>query len=351
MVVTAFVGANCSVGLGTPGRLFGVSKASIGNFENGARRIKVEPRQRREAQIRRRGSRTICFIKGRTVVEPADLHDQQVIFWNGPGGERWAKQQDMIDDVLAPVATLAIEAAAPRLGESVIDVGCGGGVTSRMLAGLVGAAGRVIGLDVSAPLLTLARRTPNPPANLEFRLADAASAPLEDLVADLVFSRFGVMFFGDPAAAFANLRRGMRPGGRLAFACWRAPRENPWMMVPLQAAYRHVPRLPELGPEDPGPFSFADAARVKRILDAAGFGDISVQPRNLVLDLAAGGGLEAAVGFATAVGAASRAIEDQPENTRRAATSAIREALAPFVAGGSVRLAGAIWLVAAVNPG
>jgi SAM-dependent methyltransferase len=289
--------------------------------------------------------------KGRNVTEPADLHAHQVEYWNGPGGERWAMQQAMTDRLLAEVATLAIEAAAPRAGETVIDVGCGGGTTSRILAGLVGVSGRVVGIDVSGPLLRLARQTANLPANLEFRVADAASAPLENLAADLVFSRFGVMFFGDPAAAFANLRRGMRSGGRLAFACWRTPRENPWMMVPLQAAYRHAPRLPELGPEDPGPFSFADPARVRRILEAAGFRDIAMQPGNLAFDLAQGGGLAAAVGFATAVGPASRAMEEQPEETRRAAAEAIREALAPFAAGGGVALAGAIWLVAAVNPG
>src|SRR6202011_2354551 len=111
-------------------------------------------------------------------------------------------------------------------------------------------------------------------------LADATVYPFVSGSFDLLVSRFGVMFFAQPALSFANLRRALRPSGRLAFACWREPRDNPWLMMPLEAVYKHAPKLPQLGPEDPGPFSFASEARVNRILSEAGFSAIAMERRN-----------------------------------------------------------------------
>jgi hypothetical protein len=155
------------------------------------------------------------------------------------------------------------------------------------------------------------------------------------------------MFFADPAKSFANLHGALRPSGRLTFACWREPRENPWMMTPLQAVYKHAPRLPQQGPEDPGPFSFASEARVHRILDAAGFEQVAMEPCNLALDIAIGGGLDAAVHGALEIGPASRALEDQPASVREAAMQSIREALAPHLKGNTVALPASIWIVTA----
>ena len=134
-----------------------------------------------------------------------------------------------------------------------------------------------------------------------------------------MISRFGVMFFADPALSFANLRKALKPAGRLVFTCWREPRLNPWLMAPLKAATRHAPRLPKLGPEDPGPFSFADEERVRRILSAAGFVDVALEPVDLELDTAVGLGFENAVASALEIGPASRALEGQPDEVRSAA--------------------------------
>jgi hypothetical protein len=139
----------------------------------------------------------------------------------------------------------------------------------------------------------------------------------------------------------------LRPVGRLTFACWREPRDNSWLMVALQAVYRHVPKLPQLGPEDPGPFSFASEERVRRILDEAGFSSIALERCNLSLDIAIGRGLEAAVEAALEVGPASRGLEGQPADIRAAATNSIREALAPLARGQAVPLAASIWIVTA----
>ncbi len=185
-------------------------------------------------------------------------------------------------------------------------------------------------------------------ANIDWVRADAATHRFAPAGFDLLISRFGVMFFGDPPAAFANLRRALRPGGRLVFVCWRGIGENPWMQVPLHAAYAHVPRLPKPEPGAPGPFAFADPARITGILVEAGWPAPTIAPLDQLIDIAAGGGLEAAVVQATCMGAAARAMQDQPEAARAAATDAIRAALAPYARGPRVALPGAMWLVTAI---
>jgi ubiquinone/menaquinone biosynthesis C-methylase UbiE len=277
-------------------------------------------------------------------------HEQnadQIAYWNGPGGQRWARRQQAQDVLLAPIADILIDRARPKAGERIVDVGCGSGVTTIAFAQKVGASGHVLGVDVSSPMLEQARASKPASAPVEFVLADATVFPFDPASVDLVTSRFGVMFFADPAKSFSNMLGALRPSGRLAFACWRVPRENPWMMTPLQAVYKHAPKLPQQGPEDPGPFSFASEARVHRILDAAGFKNIAMEPCDLALDIAIGGGLDAAVRGALEIGPASRALEDQPAEVREAATQSIREALAPHVKGNTVPLPAAIWIVTA----
>jgi SAM-dependent methyltransferase len=283
-------------------------------------------------------------------MEPPLGHQQnadQIAYWNGPGGQHWADRQATQDVVLAPVSEVLIDRAKAKAGEHIVDVGCGCGAISIALAPKVGPAGHVLGIDISAPMLARARQMAPTGARIDFVLADATVHPFEPASFDLLVSRFGVMFFADPALSFANLRKAMRPSGRLAFACWRDPRENPFFMAPLQAVYKHAPRLPQLGPEDPGPFSFASEQRVHRVLGAAGFTAIEMEPCDLALDIAVGRGLDAAVESALEIGPAARALAEQPPEVRSAATHSIREALAPFLKGQSVPLPAAIWIVTA----
>jgi SAM-dependent methyltransferase len=277
-------------------------------------------------------------------------HDQnadQIAYWNGPGGRRWADRQAAQDILLRPVADVLIERARPEAGERVIDVGCGSGATSIAFAQEVGPSGRVFGIDVSGPMLDRARASAPKELPVDFALADATVYPFDPASFDLLASRFGVMFFADPALSFSNMRRALRPSGRLAFACWREPRENPFFMAPLQAVYKHVPKLPQQGPEDPGPFAFASEARVRRILGEAGFTRIAMEPCNFALDVAIGRGLDAAVQGALEIGPASRALEGHPESVRAAATNSIRETLATFAKGETVPLPASIWIVTA----
>jgi SAM-dependent methyltransferase len=249
--------------------------------------------------------------------------------------------------VLGPVSDALIDRARPKAGERILDVGCGAGATTMALAEKVGPNGRVLGLDVSAPMLARARHVAPKGAPVDFVLADATVYAFEPAAFDLLASRFGVMFFADPALSFTNLRKALKPSGRLAFACWRDPRENPFFMTALQAVYKHAPKLPPLGPEDPGPFSFASEKRVRRILTEAGFVGIEMEPVDLALDVATGRGIEAAVQGALEIGPASRALQDQPPDVRAAATNSIREALMPFAKGEAVPLPASIWIVTA----
>jgi ubiquinone/menaquinone biosynthesis C-methylase UbiE len=281
-------------------------------------------------------------------IHPANA--DQVAYWNGPGGRRWADRDALQESLFAPVTRALLDRARLSSGERVIDVGCGCGATTLEIAALVGPSGRALGLDVSELMLAQARERAPAGAAVDFLLADATTHPFAPRWANLLFSRFGVMFFADPALAFANLRTGLARGGRLTFACWREAKLNPWQMVALKAACKHVPRLPELGPEDPGPFSFANPERVQGILAKAGFANIVLTPIDLELDIADGGGLAAALAISLQIGSASRALDGQPDDLRAAAAQEIRAALAQHQRGDSVPLGAAIWIVEATNP-
>ncbi len=275
----------------------------------------------------------------------------QVEYWNSAAGRRWRDRQAEQDLVLRPISDRLISTADAKPGERIIDVGCGCGDTTIDFAARVMPGGEALGLDISEPMLARARERAPKNLRARFILADATVYDFEPGWADLAVSRFGVMFFADPASSFANLRKGLKRGGRLAFVCWREAKQNPWMMIPLREAKKHAPPLPETNPDDPGPFAFADDARVRRLLGAAGFADIVVTPVDLDLDLAIGRGLDAAVAGAMGIGPTSRILDGQPEAARAAAAADIRKALAERAQGDRVPLGAAIWIVTAVNPG
>lgn len=274
----------------------------------------------------------------------------QIAYWNGPGGRHWTDRQQLQDVVLAPVSKILIERAAVKAGEAVFDIGCGCGATSFDLLTQVGPGGHVTGVDISEPMLGRARELAPPNMPIEFVLADATVYPFPPASADMLFSRFGVMFFAQPSDSFANMRKALRPGGRLAFACWRTPRDNTWMMLGLQEAYKYVPKLPEMKPDDPGPFSFASEERVRRILGEAGFSNVEMDRVDLLLDIATGRGLEAAIETTLAIGPTSRALENQPPDKIEATTQSIRTMLASHQKGDTIPLGGSIWIVTATNP-
>jgi SAM-dependent methyltransferase len=274
----------------------------------------------------------------------------QIEFWNGPTGQRWTRLATQIEDNLRPFADALLRSLGPKPGERIVDVGCGAGDTTLSLAERVQGHGFVLGVDISRPMLqrATARAANTPEYPVRFVEADAAGHAFERGAFDALFSRFGVMFFADSARAFANLRRALRRGGRVSFACWRAIPENPWVTVPLAAIAKVVVPPPAPPPGAPGPFSFGDPERVRGILAEAGFTEIELAPHDGALTL--GTGLDDAVEFVLSAGPASRLLEGASESDRARARSVVGEALAPHARGGPVALTGAIWLVRAKNP-
>jgi SAM-dependent methyltransferase len=278
---------------------------------------------------------------------PSD-NAEQIAEWNGALGQRWAAMRQEIDRVVTPFGAAALKAAAPQPGERVIDVGCGCGETSIEIARLVGPAGSVLGIDVSQPMLAVAR-SHGQSANLSFQEADASGSPLPAGV-DLLFSRFGVMFFSEPSAAFSHLRKSLRAGGRCVFVCWRTPRDNAWAMTPLAAARQALDITPpQSDPNAPGPFAFADEERLRNILSAAGFGNIELQRFDAAIFL--GPTPRSAAEGAVQLGPVARLLREAGAEHLPIVVDAIERTLAPLAApNGQVSLNGSTWIVAAANP-
>jgi len=269
----------------------------------------------------------------------------QIAYWNGDVGQRWAAQQTRLDAMLAPISEAALDAAAAKPGERVLDIGCGCGETAMKLASAVGSAGSVLGVDISTPMLALAKNRSQGQANLSFTEADAATHRFEPNSFDLLFSRFGVMFFANPDEAFANMRKALKPNGRVAFVCWRDWRESEWVRVPIMAVRPHVPPQPQLGPEDPGPFAFADPARVRRVLANGGFDAITLRPFDTKVGI--GESLDDAVAYLQEFGPVSRALSEASPAQKQQAATALREALVPYAKTTPITVGAAVWIVTA----
>ena len=278
----------------------------------------------------------------------------QVTDWNGQSGERWVANQARLDAMVAVFGQAAIESVAPATGECVLDVGCGAGASTMALATRVGAGGQVLGVDISEPLIGRARALAPPDTPALFQVADASSAELPEGAFDILFSRFGVMFFDDPTGAFAHMRRALRPGGRVAFVCWRGAAENDWVRLPMGAIKGIVPLNAPPDTEAPGPISFGDRERVARILTAAGFTDIAITPFDASIPFGEGrtwdAAIDDAVQLAFEVGPLSRTLADQPDDIRARASAAVRAAFAGLPGERSVMIDGAAWIVMARNP-
>ncbi|MDN7935044.1 methyltransferase domain-containing protein [Burkholderia metallica] len=285
----------------------------------------------------------------------AEQNAYQVANWNGQSEERWVANLTRLDAMVAVFGQTAIEAAAPATGERVLDIGCGAGASSLALAARVGAGGQVLGVDISEPLIDRARARARQDTPALFRVADASSAELPESAFDILFSRFGVMFFDDPTAAFAHMRRALRPGGRVAFVCWRGAAENDWVRLPMGALEGILPPSAPPAPEAPGPFSFGDRGRVSRILTAAGFTDIAIAPFDASVPFGEGETRDAAIDDAVKmtleVGPLSRALAGQPDDIRIRASAAVRAVFAGLPGERSVTINGAAWIVMARNPG
>lgn len=273
------------------------------------------------------------------------LNAQQIEYWNGPTGVKWAALQERLDRFLGAITDAVMPFADPKSGERALDVGCGCGTTTLLLALALAPEGAATGVDISVPMLDVAQaRAQAQNANVTFIEADAAIHAFQP-VFDLVFSRFGVMFFVDPTRAFANIRRALAPGGRIAFVCWRQAKDNAWASVPMAAAKDFLPPQEPVDPLAPGPFAFADDKRIQTILRDAGYRDIGIEAFDGHVNM--GETLADAAIQALAVGPLSRAAADLDETVRAKIGQAVAMALEPFQSPIGVTPAAACWFVRA----
>ena len=280
--------------------------------------------------------------------DPADLmsdapNAQQAIYWNEGAGPVWADLHAPLDRQLKPLGEAGMAVLAPEDGERILDIGCGAGDTSHALAAAVGPSGAVVGADISRLLLNVARTRSAALPGLSFIEADAQTFPFGTGAFDAVFSRFGVMFFADPTAAFINIRRALKPGGRLTFVCWRTPPENPFMGLPMAAALAHIPPPPPPEPGAPGPFAFADPEKVRGILSAAGFTDLIFTPHDTKIG---SGDLETTLAMSLKIGPLGAMLRENPDK-REVVIDAVREALSAHEGPDGVKLGAAVWIVSA----
>ena len=272
------------------------------------------------------------------------VNEDQAALWNGPAGHAWVDTQEFLDRVFAPFATLLVEAAVERSAVRVLDVGCGTGGTTLAIAAALPAAGHAVGLDISEPMIAAARgREQGERARASFVCADAQRHTFAGPPFDLVVSRFGVMFFDDPVRAFASLRGAVRAGGDLAVIAWRGAHENPFMTAAEHAAAPFLPDLPPRMPNAPGQFAFADAQRVRGILEASGWSGVAIEPLNVACAFAA----RDLDRYLTRLGPVGRALADVDAATRERVIEAARSAFEPYVHGNEVRFTAACWMITA----
>ena len=273
----------------------------------------------------------------------AHAHDEER-YWNEEGGSNWVRFIDRLERMLEVLTPHLVNAVAAQPRERVLDVGCGGGPTSAAYADAVGSEGHVIGADISAPILALARKRFGHLENLEFLTAHAGTHAFEPDSFDVFTSRFGVMFFPDRDAAFANIHRALKPGGRACFMCWRTIKENPWMGEGAQAAFEFVTPPEKPAPGAPGPFSLGDQEQTRALMAGAGFKNIEF---NAVDENVSLGTVDETLDWLTSMGPAAKPIEEAEPASQEKAVAAMRAAFEARLTDSGVVFPGAVWIVRA----
>ena len=279
-----------------------------------------------------------------TVNRPAE---DQAAIWNGTAGEAWVEMQAVLDRLFAPIEALIVEAVMAKEAREILDVGCGTGATALAVQRALGQSGRVTGVDISEPMLALARtRAAAQHCSARFLLADPEAGLPDAAAFDMIVSRFGVMFFSDPVRAFTNLRRAARPGASMCLVAWRSAAQNPFMTAAERAAAPFLPALPARDPEAPGQFAFGDEGRVRRIVEDSGWTWIGIRPVDIACTLAEG----ELSRYLARMGPVGRVLPQLDAATRTRILKAMREAFEPYVEGTVARFAAACWIIEAEAP-
>jgi SAM-dependent methyltransferase len=271
-----------------------------------------------------------------------ETNEEQTALWNGAAGHAWVDEQELLDRILRPFGDLLVDAAAAASPGTVLDVGCGTGSTTLAVARRLGASARCVGVDISEPMIAAARaRAEREATPATFTCADAQAYPFEPGSFDLILSRFGVMFFGDPVRAFANLRRAAADNARLRFVAWRSAAENPFMTTAERAAAPLLPDLPPRRPDAPGQFAFANGDRVRAILNESGWAGIDIRPIDVDCTLPE----KDLTRYVTRLGPVGMILQEADDQLRARVVGTVRAAFDPYVHGNEVRFTAACWMV------
>lgn len=278
-------------------------------------------------------------------------NQDQKNYWSTGPGQSWIAKDAILTKLMRPVTLGLVARAQVSQTDRVLDVGCGTGSTSVEFSKATGGRGRVVGTDISEPFLDQARaNAQNSKAhNVTFTLADAQTYDFPEAGFDHLVSRFGVMFFADPVAAFSNLRRALAPGSRVTMACWGPAALNPWFKVPRDVAISHLGKVADANPRAPGPMAFADKSYVMDVLQSAGF--TRVHGELAQVDLCPPDNVGEAARLATELGPAVRVIKelDGTPDDVQAITSDIKTAFQRFMTTDGMRVPAAVWYYSAVN--
>ena len=271
-------------------------------------------------------------------------NEEQIALWNGSAGRAWVETQESLDRLFEPFEAVLGDIAAARRAQHVLDVGCGTGATTLAMARRLAGEAALVGVDISAPMIELARqRAARAGAPARFVCADAQTHAFTPASFDLIVSRFGVMFFDDPVAAFVNLRRAARDDAALRFIAWRSAGENPFMTTAERAAAPLLPNLPARQPGAPGQFAFADAAHVSRILKESGWTAIETRALDVECTLPESD----LMFYLTRLGPVGLALQDADDGTRTRVIDVLRTEFQRYIEGDVVRFTAACWMVSA----
>lgn len=274
-------------------------------------------------------------------------NSQQREYWNGPAGEKWAILADNQDKMLGHLGETAMEAVDLTDGNNVLDIGCGSGGTTFEISRRVGSTGKVMGIDISEPMLAIAkaRSAANNITNVEFSEADVTTFDFSTHIFERAFSRFGVMFFEDPIASFSNFASSIAAGGKIAFCCWRDLKYNEWFEFPLNVGLKYCPPPEKSDPNAPGPLAFKEKDRIQTILSATGFTRIAIENYNS--KLVVGPTPKDAAKQLSEFGPLYRLLANATDTITTSVRNELSSELEEFLTPDGVKLGASIWIVSA----
>ncbi len=277
----------------------------------------------------------------------SEVNKNQRDFWSGKGGDIWVERQNAMDTMLSPLGEAALNKLNLNEGENVLDIGCGCGHTTLNIAKRISPDGQVTGLDISEPMLKRAKESANEMSisNASFNCVDVQTDDMGEEVYSAAFSRFGVMFFEDPIAAFRNINKSLITGASLSFVCWQSPALNPWQSLFIEAVKKYVD-LPSPPPRSPSPFAFMESEYVSSILEESNFQNIMIEGHEAEVNMFSGRSLSDSVKDYISINpVVSGMLKDSTEQEKTEIINSAIEAFSPYYSAKGLMFPSATWLV------